>query len=151
MGKASFSGLDYSGERTRFAFQVADLTDANTDATLALVAAVEAALGDFSYIPFGVQVLALDQASVGQATNEDGQREFKARVTMRNTTSGKTFTFEIPAPIRAGNMTPGTDYFNLAATNVAALKNALEAVVKPPDNLANAAEVVSIESVGRSL
>ena len=151
MGKATFSGLDFSSERSKFSVQMADLTAGNIVAQLALVDALLTALGDISFIPFGNVVNARDVPSVGAATDEDGQREFKARVRYADDVTGARFSVEIPAPVRTGNLVAGTDFFNLAATDVAAFVTAFEALVKSPDDLANAVTVVNIQSVGRSL
>ena len=151
MGKASFSGLDFSSERSRFSVQMEDLTAGNIAAQLALVDALVTALGDFTYVPFGNVVNARDVPSVGKATAEDGQREFKARVRYSDDSTGALFSVEVPAPVRTGNLTAGTDFFNLAATDVAAFVAAFEALVKSPDDLANSVTVVNIQSVGRSL
>jgi len=151
MGKAGFSGVDYSGERSRFAVQMADLTAGNIVAQLALVDALVTALGNFSYIPFGNVVNARDVASVGQATNENGQREIKARVRYSDDTTGARFAVEVPAPVLAGALSPGTDFFDLADANVAAFVTAFEDLVKSPDDITHTVTVINIQAVGRSL
>lgn len=151
MGKATFSGLDFAGKRSRFAVSGADLTAGNIAAELALVDNLVTALGNFSYIPFGNTVLARDVASVGQASDANGMRAFKARVRYSDNVTGAIFDVEIPAPIRTANLSPGTAFFDLADVEVAALVTAFEAYVKSPDDLANSVTVINIQSVGRSL
>jgi hypothetical protein len=151
MGKVSLSGLDFSGERSRFAANMVDLTAGNIAAQLALVANLVSATNDISYIPFGHTVLAEDVPSVGQATDANGQRELKARVRYADDVTGARFSVEVPAPILTGNLIAGSDFFDLTATDIAAFVAAFEAVVMSPDDLANSVTIVNMQVVGRSL
>lgn len=152
MPNAKFRGKDFGGESTSFTapLGVTAVTNLTFDDFAADIAAIAAALANFSYIPLHEQFVAIDEAVSDQATDENGQRESKARVKYVDTITGSSYDIEIPAPILTGRLTAGSSFFNLAQAQVAALVTALEAGMRAPgtDNVIN---IVSIQHVGRNI
>lgn len=152
MPSAKFRGKDFGGEPTSFTtpMGVAAVTNLTYDDFAADIAAVAAALANFSYIPLHEQFVAIDEAVSDQASDENGQRESKARVKYQDSVTGQSYDIEIPAPILTGRLTAGSSFFNLAQAQVAALVTALEASMRAPGTN-NTITVVSIQHVGRNI
>lgn len=79
-----------------------------------------------------------------------GQREDKYLVEYQDNTSLAKGSFSIPGRDDATYSTvPGTDYYDLTETDMAALVTAIQAVVRSPDN--HAVTVTGIKAVGRNI
>lgn len=143
---------DFSEENSSFGFESAALTSGNIVAQTAAAGTLEAAtealtIGNIAKNQ--VSQILLDDPGV--PTNPYAQRELKWLVRYENTTSGKKFSLEIPAPNLTDNLVAGTDVADLASTDWAAWVTAFEAYAKPEDNLSNAVAVLGATVVGRNI
>lgn len=149
---ARFRGKDYSGEGSSFGVYlgVTDITGATLDGKVTEMEALKTAVGNFSLMPMAYELKAVSQPVVGQATNEYGQRESKARVRYSDDVTGAQYEVEVPAPVLTGRLSPGTQFFDLAQAQVAAFVTAFEAVQRAPGT-DNTVTVLNIQHVGRAL
>jgi hypothetical protein len=89
-------------------------------------------------------------------TDPDAQRERKGLVTYVGDTTGKKFTFTIPA-IRtktsggAALIVPGTDLFDLTLAPIAALVAGINGFARTPDDDTETITIQSIRLVGRNI
>lgn len=152
MAHNTMTVTDFSEENSSFGFESAALTSGNIVAQTAAAGTLEAAtealtIGNIAKNQ--VSQILLDDPGV--PTNPYAQRELKWLVRYENTTSGKKFSLEIPAPNLTDNLVAGTDVADLASTDWAAWVTAFEAYAKPEDNLSNAVAVLGATVVGRNI
>ena len=146
----SLKAQDYTDEATRFGFNIVQLTAANFDAQIALVATLQAAVDNVVLGLFdGKTVSALDVAVGPKATDENAQRESKWRVSFTDPTNPiGNGSFEIGMP-DLSLLVPGEGNMNVSAGAGAALVTAIEATVI--SRLGNAITVDKIVHVGRNI
>jgi len=151
MPTARFRGKDWSNEGTSVSvfLGTTPVSSANYDATAAAVAALEASLNGISLIPLHQQLVAIDEEVNDKSTDEHGQRESKARVKYTSTVTGKSYSIEVPGPVMVGRLIAGSDFFNLAQTQIAAFVTDFETTAREPGTN-NAVTVDSIQAVGRT-
>jgi hypothetical protein len=152
MAHNTMTVTDFSEENSSFGFESAALTAGNIVAQTAAAGTLEAAtealtIGNIAKNQ--VSQILLDDPGV--PTNPYAQRELKWLVRYENSTTGKKFSLEIPAPNLTDNIVAGTDVADLASTDWAAWKTAFEAYAKPEDNLSNAVTVLGATVVGRNI
>lgn len=147
---ATLKGKDYGKEVTRFGFNVVQLTAANFDAQIALVATLQGAVDNVSYGLFdGKTVQAQDVAVGPKATDVNAQRESKWRVTYDDDVQPEgNGSFEI-GMADLSLLVAGTGDMDVSAGAGAALVTAIEAAVV--SRLGNAVTVTSIIHVGRNI
>lgn len=141
---------DFGSEPTRFGFNIIQLTAANFDAQVALVATLQTAVDAVSYGTFsGKTIQALDVATGVKATDEDAQRESKWRVTFTDATDPiGNGSFEI-GMADLTLLVAGSGLMNVASGDGAALVTAIENAVV--SRLGNAITVDQIAHVGRNI
>ena len=142
--------LDFGAEPTRFGFNIIQLTAANFDAQVALVAALQGAvdnvaLGNFS----GKTINALDVSVGPKATVNEAQRESKWRVTFTDAVDPiGNGSFEVGmADLQF--LVPGSGLMDISAGAGAALVTAIENAVV--SRLGNAVTVNQVAHVGRNI
>lgn len=147
----SVSWRDYSDEKATSRVTITQLTAGNVVATLSLVDALLAAMqaitegnAETSRVMYRVQ-----EEDPGRPSAASAQRERKWLVYYHANTSGNKYRMEIPTALLTGNLVAGTDYADLAATNIAAFVSAFQAVVSDPDTGLETVTVDKIQHVGR--
>lgn len=137
--------LDRSGEKSNMKVHY---DDAAVDLATKLAALVTAA----NTLSLMVEQ-ATNMTTVNVITNARvgaGQREGKYLVEYQDNTNLNKGSFTIPGRDDNTYTTePGTDYYDLTTTDLAALVTAVQAVVVSPDG--NAITVTGIKSVGRNI
>lgn len=146
-----FSYRDYSKEPSNAKFRVQDMTAANFDATITLINSLSTAI-------LGVQVENTLQTkrvvaqnnfiSRAPATDKSCQREIKWLVSLEDTTLHSVSRHEIPQADPT-LVSANSDFVDLSAGAGAALKTAIEAVVKSPAG--NSVVVLAVELVGKRI
>jgi len=152
MAHNTMTVTDFSDENSSFGFESSELTAGNIVAQTAAAGTLEAAtealtIGNIAKNQ--VSQILLDDPGV--PSDPYAQRELKWLVRYENTTSGKKYSLEIPAPDLTDNLVAGTDVADLTSTDWAAWVTAFEAYAKPEDNLANAVHVLGATLVGRNI
>lgn len=149
MSRVNISGLDYSGESTRFGVYITDLTAVNFDAQITAAQAVQTACQNVSLIAFdGIQVLALDTPKeTAKPASPYAQRESKWLVTMSDNVNANLNQFEIGGPDLTLLASDGAT-LDVSAGAGAALVTALEANLISRDG--NAMTFVQAIHVGRN-
>lgn len=146
---------DYSGEKSNFALAGPTLTNANLDATVALVSGVRAAIDPIVLAVVGKESLiaAEDNISSANAGSPYAQRELKLLFTYVGDTSGKELRFTVAAPdLAALTTSPGSDAVVLADGDVMAdFVSAVEAFARMPDDPTETITITSCRLVGRNL
>lgn len=142
--------LDYGSEPTRFGFNITQLTAANFDAQIALVATLQGAVDNVALGLFdGKTIAALDVAVGPKASVVNAQREAKWRVTFTDDVQPEgNGSFEIGMP-DLSLLVAGTGLMDVSAGAGAALVTAIEAAVV--SRLGNAITVSQIAHVGRNI
>ena len=142
--------LDYGSEPTRFGFNIVQLTAANFDAQVALVATLQGAVDNVVLGLFdGKTIQALDIAVGPKATDVNAQRESKWRVTFTDDVQPEgNGSFEIGMP-DLSLLVAGTGLMDVSAGAGAALVTAIENTVV--SRLGNAVSVTQITHVGRNI
>lgn len=148
--KARVQLMDRSMEATSVNFYVPELTNANYDAVVAAIDALETAallITDCSHVNTSFSHVT-EIASFAVASEHTAQREIGLRVTYRDTVNGKVGSFIIPGPTEGAYPNAGTDVIPLDNVVAAAFILVFEANAVSRDG--NAVEVVQIRFVGRS-
>jgi len=153
VSKLNVTYLDFGGEVTTTSIRGAGISSANYDAQVTLMTALRGAMDD---IVLGVQkkyqIIAADNIlSNTPPTDAFAQRELKWLVTYADDTTGKEYQVEIGTALPTDNVTAGTDYADLTATDIAAFVTAFEAFARAPDDLTHTVTVTSIRLVGRNI
>lgn len=148
--KVTFSAKDFDSEGTRFGFNVTDIVAGNITAILGLIDDLQTAangivLGTFD----GKKVSVVDVIASAVPVDPYAQREAKWLCTYTDDVDPLgNGQFEIGMP-DLSLMVAGTKNLDLAGTEGAAFKAAVEAVVR--SRLNNAVTLVSAEHVGRNI
>lgn len=146
----TLKALDYGKEATRFGFKITQLTAANFDAQIALVATLQGAVDNVVLGLFDGKTVNAQDIPVGpKATDEYAQREAKWRVSYTDDVDPLgNGSFEIGMPDLT-LLVAGTGKMDVSAGAGAALVTAIESTVL--SRLGNAVSVVDIIHVGRNV
>lgn len=146
-----FSYKDYSMEMSHAKFRITDMTAANFDVTITAINSLSTAI-------LGVQKEnALQSKRVvaqnnfltrAPAANKLSQREMKWLLSVEDTTLHTISRHEVPLADPTLT-TANTDFMDLSTGAGAALKTAVEAVVKSPAG--NGVLLISVEFVGKRI
>lgn len=149
--KATFEYQDYSREKSKVGFDIVEMTAANFDATITAINALSTAI-------LGVQVENALQSKIvtaqnnlisrSPATDKASQRESKWMLTLEDNTLHSLSRHEVPLADTQW-VTANSDFMDLSAGPGAALKTAVEAIVKSPAG--NAVSLVSVQFVGKRI
>lgn len=147
---ATFKALDYGLEATRLSVNIAQLTAANFDAQIALVATLQGAIDNVALGLFDGKTVQAQNIAVGpKATDVYAQRESKWRVTYTDdVTPNGNGSFEI-GMADLTLLVAGTGDMDVSAGAGAALVTAIENTVL--SRLGNAISVATIIHVGRNI
>lgn len=147
---AVLKALDYGSEPTRLGFNIVQLTAANFDAQIALVATLQGAIDAVVLGLFdGKTVQAQDIAVGPKASDVNAQREAKWRVTFTDDVQPEgNGSFEIGMP-DLSLLVAGTGLMNVAVGAGLALVTAIETTVV--SRLGNPVTVSQIAHVGRNI
>jgi hypothetical protein len=147
---ATLKAIDYSGEATRFGFNMLQVTAANFDAQVVLLDNIQTAVGNVALGTFlGKSMQAVNVAVGPKATVVNAQREAKWRVTYTDDVQPEgNGSFEIGMP-DLSLLVAGTGKMDVSAGAGAALVTAIEAGVV--SRLGNAVTVDDIIHVGRNV
>lgn len=151
MSLATIQYLDFSGEKSSVAFNVATPSGAtfDWDALAAVVDTVGDAIDAVCLCTRGPDSIRVQIAdgSVSYPASEDAQREAGLRIFYHDTTNNKKYHLTIPGPDKSKMAVAGTDRVDWADTDMAALETAFEANVLSPDG--NAVQIDNGFLVGR--
>lgn len=149
MSKVTISGLDKSGEGTRFGVNVTDVTAVNFDAVVTSAEAIQDAAQGVSLISFdGLQLLAVDTPKeTDLPASPYAQRESKWLVTMSDDVNARLNQFEIGGADLTLLASDG-ETLDVSAGDGLALVTALEANAVSRDG--NSMSYVSAKHVGRA-
>jgi hypothetical protein len=151
--KARFAYLDHSAEVTHTALHFEPLfSDASNvgvlDTPAGSVALIGTALALITKLPQAGTTMSvqLDTSTPSIPTDATAQRETAIRWTYADTTTGKKYRFDVPAPI--DDIVPtGTDEVNMASLDVIAFKAVFDAEVR--SEVGNGVALISGRFVGR--
>lgn len=131
---------------------IVTLTAANLTATLTLITNLINALEGITIgNPAKSEiVLSREIISVNPAATAQAQRENKFLLRYHGATLGQKFVASLPTA-DLDQVATNSEFVNLAAGTGAALKTAFEAVVKSPNDAAEAVVLDSVQFVGRNL
>lgn len=134
---------DASNEYSPFKVPINNLTGANYAANVGLVTALQNALIAIILGNVATRSIAAEQTDINDAgvANQFAQREMKALVSYRGSTSNVLMRAEIPTP-DLDKLIDGTELFDLADTDIAAFVTAFEAIVQR-----NGTEAVTVEEI----
>lgn len=149
--EVSFSYLDNSGEKSNVRFNIASMTAANFDATHTAIIALQTAITALqpedclaSRREVAINQYVTRTPPLLKAT----QREQKLLLLFEDTTLHTLFRNEIPC-FNTDKLVMNEDYVLLTAGEGAALKTALEAIVKSPAG--NGVSLVKAQYVGKRI
>lgn len=151
MTLVSASYLDYSGERSSVAFNVATPSGAtfDWDAWDLIIDGITDVIDAVSIMrrgPVHAHTL-IDTGSLELPADEEAQRELGLRIFYYDVTTLKKYHLTIPGPELALMVISGTDVVDLTGTEMAALVTEFESNVKSPDG--NVIEITRGAIVGR--
>lgn len=150
VSSVTLKALDYTKEATRLGFNITQLTAANFDAQLVLVATLQGAIDNVALGLFDGKTVAAQDIPVGpKATDVNAQREAKWRVIYLDPTDPiGNGSFEIGmADLQF--LVAGEGKMDISAGAGAALVTAIEAAVV--SRLGNAITVSEVLHVGRNI
>lgn len=138
-------------ETGNFSVPIITLTPANVAATETLVGDLETAILNITLGELGKRelVYARDTVNSSPAASVQAQREIKLLLRYTDAITGKEFRVSIPT-FDLAQLPNNSEFMNLTAGTGLALKTAFEAVVRSPDNDANAVVLQSAQFVGRN-
>lgn len=138
-------------ESANFSLPIITLTPANAAATETAVLDLETAILNITLGELAKReiVYARDALSSSPAASVQAQRELKLLLRYTDAVTGAKFRVSIPT-FDLSQLPANSEFLNLAAGVGAALKTAFEAVVRSPDNDANAVVLQSAQFVGRN-
>lgn len=151
MAYITFTYRDHSDEMSSVAFQVTNPAADGTDlvALKALNQAIDDALEALTLCVNGKESWTINVIeNPALPSDEDAQRESGLRVFCHDSVENKKFHFTIPGPDKSLVAIQGTDYIDLAGTEMAALVTAVEAGALSP--WGNATFVDKAKLVGRN-
>ena len=156
-GKVTFSWLDAGGERSTTSFNIATLTNANTDGIIGAAGDVDDLRDAMIAVTLGqlasIKVLARDSdKSASPATAPEAQRELKWLIEYSDNVTGQVYQSEVPCPkitdATLYNQAP-TKEIDLADALWVTFKTGFEALVISADG--NAVTLIGGRLVGRNL
>lgn len=137
MSLATIQYLDFSGEKSSVAFNVATPSGAtfDWDALEAVVDTVGDAIDAICLCTRGPDSLRVEMqaGSVDYPASEDAQREAGLRIFYHDSSNNKKYHVTIPGPDKSLMAVAGTDRVDWAGAEMAALETAFEANVLSPD------------------
>jgi len=156
----SFAGWTYNDstqksngapETASFSVAIPTLTAGNLVATVALVQALEDAVEDIVLGNLGKRDITYQRLTESKlpAADQMAQREIKLLCRYEGASTHKSFRVEIPT-FDLSLLPLHSEFLDLTAGVGAALKTAWEAVVKSPDDAAEATVLLSAQFVGRN-
>lgn len=150
-GKLNYTLLDYSEEKSSVGCYLPNFTAANFDAQNTLVDnLITAILGVAGGTPIkDERVATVTRFAPIPPADETEQREQKWLVSCTDNVTGFEVTFEIPIATPTGLLLPNTDRMDLESTQGAALKAAVDAVVR--SRAGNPVTMLRATYVGRNL
>jgi len=152
MGRASFTYLDHSIERSNAGVYITDLSAANFDAVNLLVDDLVTAIGNVTLglLVRDQRIATITKVAPVPPADEGAQRENKWLVHASDDVTALSVTFELPCANPVGQILGNTDFMDLGVgTDGETLKSAIEAVAR--SNVGNTVTVTSIEYVGRNI
>lgn len=149
MSTVTISGLDYSGESTRFGVHITDLTAVNFDAQITAAGNVQSAVQGVSLIDFEGMIINANETprETDKPASPYAQRESKWLITMSDDTNARLNQFEVGGADLTLLASDG-ETLDVSAGAGAALVTALEANLISRDG--NSMTFVEAVHVGRA-
>lgn len=152
-GIAQFTMLDYSNEKSSLQIYVGDITAVSLPGFLTDFGALRTAIEGITLGKVQQEAWIGDRTVLDNVppTDPNAQREVKWLVRYIGDTSGKLYSVEIAtAELAGGHLLAGSDFADLAETDMAAFVTAFEDIARTPDDDTETVTVQSIQFVGRN-
>lgn len=153
MSRATFTVLDFSGEKSPASIPAGPITALSIAGFLTEFGQMRAAIDGITLGAIHKEMWVGDDTVLTNVlpTNAFAQRELKWLVRYRGNTSQKIFTLELPTADPTGRLIAGTDRMDLTETAAAAFVTRFNSFTRSPEDPNEAVTLMEVILVGRNI